>query len=396
MRPSDVAAWPAPQWTAFLDALTAHGVTATEQDARDFAVEYLRNPTTARPPNLRDTWRTRSQAERQLLAAWFWPNPYLIPVTEAEFMDFASPGGTFSARALGTSRRVNESLKRLFYGAAALTPGGSPGEVTHLLSLIDRGNPLSAPHLPPTPFTGGTPVTRRRVHTLMSDETCHVDIETLFAISHLLGLSVEDDRWFFQNGPLVEMTFEHLHLRDRVTTATRAMGFTQLRELLTQAETLGALDQPSWADAAQPAKFHAALPSPPTASKYLPLFNELDALKASDPGKTFTLAELHDLVSRHEPQTGTRGRPGGPGLPASAFTGNAWWANTPEKAQARAWLAAGFESTSPRRVGPPSRPDLRRTTVTFRPRQGRELWWPHREQLRRDPNASPDMRTAPR
>jgi hypothetical protein len=67
----------------------------------------------------------------------------------------------------------------------------------------------------------------------------------------------------------------------------------------------------------------------PVAGKYRPLFEYLAA--QGDGHIEMCFVEIGQLV------------PGG--LPKSSWTQRSWWANSPGRVQAKAWLAANFEVT---------------------------------------------------
>lgn len=205
--------------------------------------------------------------------------------------------------------------------------------------------------------------------------------------------SGRNGRYFWNRKDLVERIGEAVH-RDRITKDVSA----------TVQARVDAMGTPEFAPLALHRRITAdgRISPPPVGSKYRALFEHLDAINFVGKQTTVDLRrdELDRLTSRSEFEAtrNLRGARGNPGLPTFALTSVQWWYGpwNPDdadwarlealtnsswseaigkKSQTRAWMAAGLRAS----------PKMARGTliaVQFAPVDGREGWWPWRDDLR--------------
>lgn len=312
-------------WDQHVDALAHAGVFLTDADAEHAMRTLWLDPTRLPAPQRLRELASLDQADRRLLAAWTWPNPWgsrvqpvaLFTEVRRAVLDIDAPPQALWAEEV--RQRVADVARRL---DAWQTPNGTG-------LLADTLAPAHSDRLRRTKGGGEPPVAA-----------------WLLKVSHDAALAF-DTRFASRGAWSYNATAHVIHALPA---------------------------------AAGPDLFHARLPLPPTnGRKYFPLFCVLDSLAGA---REFTLDELRRHVPLGRPP-GTRG-PASSGLPDRALRPQ-FWAN-PRPGEhgalkkmpwARAWLAAGMTAH-------PLTRGQRRVVqgVRFDPLPDRDLWWAHRVNLR--------------
>ncbi len=303
---------------------------------------------------------------RRIAVAWAWPHPWLLPIS----LDVIEQLDRQSIR-----QNVRQMLDRIVSEVApVVVPGENERYLLQAVSELAR-------------------VPLDRLMTLWhEDEHTHIDLETLVAITDAMRLRIITDEdaswWEMDNVALFRETVYRLTLHLRLTEQTESLGLNQLQALTKRAQELQEGSPENWRIEVDPAAFHATLPPPPREdSKYRALFDALDN-EPSDSPVDYSFADIDALLRANQPRRHGPGRPETPGLPQAAREHAAWWANTVgERSHPKAWLAAGYRSTTPIWRPTKQQADQSDPRVTFKPALGRAMWWSHRDTLRDNPDA---------
>lgn len=354
-------------WQLHGRALRRAGVFPIEEEAREaFRSYWVHGETRPTPGDLSRLELARE--DRRLLVAWTWPNPWGAVATTEDVFDRVR-GRTRSAgrdpglvwaeevrlRVAGVMRRLNAWEVRggvgVLWAASQLTKDPATTQ-ERLLSLKYGAEPLV--------------------------------VEWLLDLSHRAML-VFDERFADRGAWAYDAAALRGALDRREAVAGVAGALSKVYRSRsdpspTRREAARILVDLAPIEVHDPRTFHEHLPKPPAANqKYRGLFKHLDELEG---GRELTLEELAAPLPLQRP-AGTRGQ-FAPGLPDGARKPQ-WWANPrpgehaalAKFPQSRAWLAAGF-TAHPQTRGA----ERRVVAVRFDPLPTRDLWWPHRRQLR--------------
>ena len=373
-------------WVRHANKLQRAGVFLSEEEALDaMRALWVSGPQDFRSVPGNGRYLDLSAADRRLLVAWTWPNPWGVPAPAEDVF------GRVRAAAQGhgpqpslvwaeeVRLRVAEVAKRLnkwevrereyLLSAAAslLDDDVAPSRLFHLMHGTD---PLVVEFLLGLSHQAALLFDERftpRGAWAADGVALRAALRQRDALFDPSGHRRAPSHWY-QAGPTVPLPD---------WSAEGGPDTAQEEKLTPQAGTR--LAPIRYAD---PRTFHALLPPPPKKGrKYRHLFEFLDRITDSE---VLTLQKLGAQVPS-ERQPGSRGKHvEGRRLPEFA-TRPAFWVNPPAENQAaltkspwvQSWLAAGLTAHpvvegAKRKV----------VAVRFDPRPGRETWWPHRRALR--------------